>query len=106
MAGVTISHLSTQYILVPVRASSGGAPFNPTSLPVQMAFVNGWSPPGSWNSASWASTSSNNGYYQAQCLVGPQNEAVPLAAGTYDVWLQVTGNPEIPVLVTGTLTIT
>lgn len=106
MAGVTISHLSTQYVLAPIRAWSQGQPYNPTGLTVQMAFVNGWSPPGSWNDASWAWTTAVNGYYAAQCLVGPENSGVVLAIGTYDVWVQVTGDPEVPVIVTGTLTIT
>lgn len=106
MAGVTISHLSTQYALVPVRAWSAGLPFNPTALTVQMAFVNGWSPPASWNTASWASTSAVNGYYLAQCLVGPENGGVDLAVGSYDVWVQITGSPEVPVIVCGTLTVT
>ena len=106
MAGVTISHLSTQYVLVPVRAWTQGQPYNPTSLPVAMAFVNGWSPPGTWNTAEWAWTAAVNGYYAAQCLVGPENSGVDLAAGTYDVWVQVTGTTEVPVINTGTLTIT
>ena len=105
MAGVSISHLSTQFILQPVRAWSGGIPFNPTALPVSMAFVVDQSEPVSWNTASWAWTTPVNGYYAAQCLVGPQNGGVSLAIGTYDVWVQITGSPEIPVIVTGTLTI-
>ena len=28
-----------------------------------------------------------------------------LATGTYDVWTQVTGSPEVPIQVSGTLTI-
>ena len=107
MAGVTISSLSTQYVLVPVRAYSQGLPYNPTSLTVQMAFISGWGKPSgaSWNPASWASVSAVNGYYLAQCLVGPLDGGIPLAVGTWNVWLQVTGLPEIPVLVTGTLTV-
>jgi hypothetical protein len=106
VAGATINHLSTQYILASVRAWSGGVPYNPSALPVQMAFVNGWSPPGTWNTASWAWTTAQNGYYAAQCLVGPGSGGVDLAIGTYDIWLMVTGSPEIPVLVCGTLVIT
>ena len=108
MPGTTISSLSTQYILVPVRAYSMGLPYNPTSLTVQMAFITGTGKPGlsDWHAASWASTSTVNGAYIAQCLVGPLNGGVALAIATYDVWVQVTSSPEVPVLISGgTLTI-
>ena len=109
MPGTTISSLSTQYVYVPVRAYSQGLPYNPTALTVQMAFVDGWSKPTGpeWNAASWAWTTSANGYYDAQCLVGPGAGGVPLAIGTWNVWVMITGSPEVPVLVSGgTLTIT
>ena len=107
MAGTSISSLSTQFVLVPVRAWSEGAPYNPTALPVQMAFISGWRKPVSedWNAGAWASAPGVNGYYEAQCLVGPGTGGVSLAAGTYNLWLLITGNPEIPVSVPGTLTI-
>ena len=107
MAGASISTLSTQYVIVPVRAYSGGVPYNPTGLTVQMAFISGWGKPADedWNDASWSSSSTVNGYYQAQCLVGPGAGGVVLATGTYDVWTQVTGSPEVPIQVSGTLTI-
>ncbi len=109
MAGVTIPSVSTQYIQVPVRAWSQGLPFNPTDLTVQMAFIDGWAKPitADWNAASWASLTAVNGVYLAQCLVGPQNGGVDLGIGTWNVWVQVTSSPEIPVLISGgTLTIT
>ena len=107
MAGVSISSLSTQYILVPVRAQSMGLPYNPTGLTVEMAFIDGWAEPGSgdWNAASWASTSTVNGAYLAQCLVGPEG-TITLAIGAYQTWVRITGSPEIPVIATGTTTIT
>lgn len=107
MAGTSISSLSTQYVIVPVRSWAQGLPSNPTALTVQMAFISGWGKPVSanWNAASWVSTSAVNGYYEAQCLVGPGAGAVPLAVGTYNLWIQVTSSPEIPVSVPGTLTI-
>jgi hypothetical protein len=106
--GTSLSALSTQYILIPVRATSGGAPYNPTADVVAMAFADGWAEPGSgaWNTGSWASTSTVNGYYLAQCLVGPQNGGNVLAIGTWNVWLRITDNPEVPVISAGTLTIT
>ena len=110
MAGTTISSVSTQYVLVPVRAWNQGQPYNPTALPVAIAFIDGWGKPTEedWNpdESSWASTSTVNGYYQAQCLVGPGEDAVDLAVGAWNMWIQVTGDPEIPEIVCGTLTIT
>jgi hypothetical protein len=109
VAGVTISSLSTEYVLVPIRAASQGAPYNPTGLTVEMAFIDGWAKPTSmqWNDASWAWSTPVNGYYAAQCLVGPGTGGVVLAIGTWNVWVMITGNPEVPVLVsTGILTVT
>lgn len=94
---------------MPIRAFSQGALFNPTALTVQMAFIDGWTKPAApdWNPASWAWTTPVNGYYAAQCLVGPENGGKVLAVGTWNVWVQVTGSPEVPVLLSGgTLTIT
>jgi hypothetical protein len=108
VAGTSISALSTEYVQVPVRAQSSGLPFNPTALTVEMAFIDGWTEPqpADWNTASWASTSTVNGTYLAQCLVGPENDGVSLAIGTYQIWLKVISSPEVPVISTGTLTVT
>ena len=108
MAGFTMSSLSTQYVLAPIRAWSQGVTYNPTSLPVEMAFISGWGKPtvDDWNEASWAWTNTDLGYYAIQCLVGPENVGVVLSAGTYNVWVQITGDPEEPVISTGNLTIT
>jgi hypothetical protein len=107
VSGMTISAESTQYVQVPVRAWSQGQPYNPTSLDVEMAFVSGWGPPVTWYDASWATTSSVNGYYLAQALVGPgSGSVVTLTQGSYVVWVQIAGDPETPVINCGTLTIT
>jgi hypothetical protein len=108
MAGVTISSLSTQFVQVPLRAFVGGAAYNPTADTVAMAFIAGWAKPTAlqWNTAQWAWTTAVNGYYAAECLIGPLNGGVPLAVGTYNVWLRVTDSPEVPSIVCGTLTIT
>lgn len=109
MAGLSISALSTEYVEVPVRATSGGLPYNPTADAVQMAFIAGWTEPqnSDWQPASWAWTTPVTGtWYAAQCLVGPQNGGFDLAIGTYNVWVKITDNPAVPVRNTGTLTIT
>lgn len=107
MPGFSLSSASTQYVQVPVRAWNQGTIYDPTALTVYMAFVTSGTPSAAdWNAAEWAWTATDLGYYAAQCLVGPENSGVVLAAGTYAVWVQVTGSPEVPVQNAGALTIT
>lgn len=102
---ITMSVLSTQYVMVPVDTTANGAPYNPTADVVQMAFM--LTPPGSnpgvsdWKTASWVTTSSGN--YTVRCLVGPAGTA--LAVGNYNVWIKITDNPEVPVQNVGILSI-
>jgi hypothetical protein len=102
-----MSRLSTQYVQVPVEAIVSGAAYNPTGDTVRMAFMADWARPasGDWNSAIW-SHSTAPGIYLAQCLVGPGGGGIALDPGSYDIWVQVTDNPEIPVFTAGTLVIT
>lgn len=103
-----MSSASTQYIQVPVRAYSGGTVYNPTALPAYMAFLPAGSVPAAsdWKTAGWAWTTSGDGFYAAQCLVGPDNSAVSLAVGPYTVWVKVEGNEEVPVIAAGGLAVT
>lgn len=80
---------------------------NPTTDTVQMAFTTqGVNPqPGDWKTATWNTTVAlGANQYMAQCLVGPGG-TVQLAAGSYQYWVKVTDNPEIPQLPVGMLTI-
>jgi hypothetical protein len=106
VANVTKSRLDTRYVQVPVQAIVNGSAYNPTNDAVQLAFMAAWAAPGDddWNTGSW-SDSTAPGIYLAQCLVGPANGGIDLAAGNYTVWVQIVDNPEVPVLNTGTLTI-
>lgn len=107
MSGISVSSLSTQYILVPVRAFKAGVLFNPTADTVQLAFmVSGTPGTSDWKTGSWASTTAVNGVYLAQILIGPKNSGVVLALGSYTIWVQITDNPEIPVMAVGSLAIT
>lgn len=102
---LTISHLSKEYVRVPVRATEAGAPVDPTADTVTMAFAAAGVQPSSWNTASWETDpTATPARYFARCLVGPG--AVVLAAGRYVVWLKITDNPEAPVLAAGDLTVT
>lgn len=103
-----MSRLATLYYLVPVSATIAGAAYNPTSDTVQFAFMPQATQvpaPGDWVAGSWEAVAGSLLYpYSARCLVGPAG-TVALAAGRYVVYVKITDNPEIPVLVAGYLEI-
>jgi hypothetical protein len=103
---LTISSLSTEYVQVPVSATVNGVAINPTSDPVQFAFMAAGNPGlTDWHTGSWSTVAPTT--YLAQCLVGPGNGGVPLLAGsTYAIWVKVTDSPEVPVRQVGLLKIT
>jgi hypothetical protein len=96
---VTRSTLNTENLPYPVQAIVGGLPYNPTADPVAFAFMpqpaNANPANTDWHTGTWATTGTNT--YLAQILVGPANSGVPLTAGTYNVWIKITDNPEVPV---------
>lgn len=92
---------SREMVQVPVFARMGGQAVNPTPQPVQMAFPVEDAPPVVWFTATW---DDDDGLYFAQCLVGPGGTAV-LPIGEYDVYVRITGSPEIPVKPAGKLVI-
>lgn len=99
---IAISHLSLQYVVVPVTATTlTGASYNPTADVVQMAFMpQATQVPqnADWQAASWATRAGNVLQpYAACCLVGPGG-TIQLAIGTYIVYVKVSDSPEIPVL--------
>lgn len=94
---------SLQYVPLVVTCLGG----NPTTDPVAMAFTApGVDPqPADWKTASWNTTATlGANQYLAQCLVGPGG-TVTLTNGTYQMWVKVTDNPEIPQLPAGMLSI-
>ena len=105
---IGLSHLSTEYVLVPVSAAKSGASYNPTADTVQFAFMpTATQVPqvSDWVSGSWDTDSGNVLYpYSAKCLVGPSG-TITLGIGNYVIYLKITDNPEIPVLVGGQLAI-
>lgn len=105
-ATVTMSRLSTQYVLVPVQAIVAGEAIDPTAFPVQFAFtpIGGEPADLDWHDGSWQD-GTTNGLYLAQVLIGPENGGLALAPALYQIWIQVTGNPEVPVLQPGLLQI-
>jgi len=96
-----ISTESKEYVKVPVTAKKSGIAFDPTGDVVKMAFSAsehlGVSP--TWLTASWESGA---GRYWARCVVGPGG-VVQLTAGTWWVFVQITDNPEVPVVGAGAI---
>lgn len=98
------SALSLEYVRVRVKATEAGAPVNPTTDSVQMAFPVIEVDPvgGDWKTAAWETA---NGVYFARCLVGPGG-TINLPVGIYDVWVKVLTNPEQPAMRSGRIGIT
>lgn len=105
---IGMSHLSTEYVIIPVSATKSGLPYNPTGDVVKFAFMP--TPTqvpqvSDWVSGSWDTDTTNVLYpYAAKCLVGPAG-ITTLGIGTYIIYLQITDNPEVPVLIGGQLQI-
>ena len=105
---VTISHLSTEYVLIPIAATKEGVAYNPTGDVVSMAFMpNAVQQPGvsDWQTSSWDIDSTNILYpYSVKCLVGPAG-VITLVQGSYSIYVKIVDNPETPVLSCGQLII-
>ena len=104
-----IAAVSLQEVNVLWTSDLAGTVIDPTVAPlvVKMAFpvssgdVNAPAQPVTWYSASWLSGATIKGYI-AQCLVGPGGGVVALVAGqSYDVWSQIQGSPEVPMIFAG-----
>lgn len=105
---VGLSQLATQYVFVPISATEAGISYNPTADVVQFAFMpTATQVPQNtdWVSGGWDTNTTNVLYpYSAKCLVGPAG-TVTLGIGTYIIYVKITDNPEIPVLIGGQLQI-
>lgn len=104
-----ISSQATTYVRIPVYADNGGVQVNPTSFTVNVAFIpviNNAAPGSSdWKTGSWTTTA--QGGYVAQCLVGPSGGTITLVNGTtYNVWIQILASPETFIANTGQVTVT
>ena len=105
---IGMSHLSTQYYLVPVSVTNLGLPYNPTGDSVQFAFMP--TPTqvpqlADWVAGAWATNAASMLYpYSVKCLVGPSG-TITLGIGTWVAYVKITDNPEIPVEIVGQLQI-
>lgn len=102
---MTFSHLSLEYIKLPVEVVINGVAYDPHLDAVVLAFpVRGVDPVAlDWKTGSWELGS--DGIWMARCLVGPGG-TVTLTAGTYDAWVKITDSPEIPVRKCGVVEVT
>jgi hypothetical protein len=106
VAALTQMAVSTQMVQQEIDALLLGAQYDPTGDPVAMAFMPypAYGEPANpgvsdWHAASWETDT--NGVlpvYWAQCLVGPANGGVVLAAGRYRIAVKVTDNPQVPAI--------
>jgi hypothetical protein len=99
---VRIAQTSSQPIAADISTIFAGSSFNPTSYPVQFAFISGPAQPQSsdWVAGTWANDSAP---YVATIIVGPNGTA--LSPGTYQVWARVIATPIEPVTSVGFLQI-
>jgi hypothetical protein len=101
-----MSHLSTLDYLVPVNATQSGAAYNPSADPVAFVFAATATyvpQSGDWISGGWDANPSSALYpYNAKVLVGAgASGAAILGISTCIVYMRVTDNPEIPVVIVG-----
>jgi len=91
---IRISQYSSEYVRVRVEAEKAGVDFNPTADAVVFAFPVVGADPDTWYAATWETEAGTPPRYHAMCLVGT---TAILTEGTYDVYVKVTDDPEIPV---------
>ena len=97
MANLKVPTTSTQYIKVPVSVIRDGGAYDPTGDTVQMAFTtSGDTDPqdSDYLSALWETVGTT---YYAKALIGPGINHT-LAPNTYFIWVKITDNPEVPVI--------
>ena len=103
-----MSHLSVDYVQVPVSAWQAGTSYNPTSDTVQWAFMpQATQVPagGDWVAGSWDTAPTSLIYpYVAKCLLGTAGTTA-LTIGAYYAYVKIQDSPEIPVLIAGSLEI-
>jgi hypothetical protein len=90
---------STEYLKVSVTAD-----VTLSAQTVAIAIINARAHPTApdWQPAAWTGTPGTT--RTAMILIGPTSSTV-LTVGDYDVWIQVTDNPEIPTDPAGRLTV-
>jgi hypothetical protein len=105
---ISMSVLSTQYVLIPVFTTVAGVTIDPTSDPVVFAFKQAGAEPvtGDWVTGSWMTGVTSPGTFIAQCLIGPDGGTTTPTPGAYAIWVKITDSPEVPVLQPGIIQVT
>jgi len=103
-----ISAASKQYILVAIEGRDDNGVLDPTSLPVEMAFLPQDTTPDedtTWHTGSWVTVIQSNlpNIYKGRVLIGPDGGVVTLTPGSWDVWVKVTHAVEEPVVKADTI---
>jgi len=95
---------SLEFVRLHIAATDSGNPTDPTLDLVTIAFVRSMQPAsGDFVAASWETDASTPiTRYYARCLVGPGG-AIELAPGTYQVFVKIVADPELPILHAGLL---
>lgn len=93
---------SKQYIIVPIEGQDDNGSLDPTSYPVEFAFLGQDATPDgdtTWYAGTWFTESQTYlpDIYKAKVLIGPDGGVVTLAAGSWSVWVRVTHPVEVPV---------
>jgi len=89
---------STQYIYMQITSVVPGASVNFTAYPVAVAIAPPGTPPTVFLPATWVTGAS---IPTVQYLIGPLNGGLLLNPGNYEVYVQITINPEVPVIECG-----
>jgi hypothetical protein len=96
---LTQSSLSTQYVQTLITVTSESGDYDPTSDTIAWAFTNASAfpaaGPSAWTDGEWVTYPGDQ--WWGQILVGPTG-AVTLATGTWQSWVRITDDPEVPVL--------
>lgn len=102
---LTLPVISREYLYINgIQAFDANSPdhaTDPTTLPVDVALTSGIDEPasGDWTAAEWVNATT------ARILTGPGGALTP-DAGTYSIWLRITGAVEQPERKIGRLAVT
>lgn len=108
------SHLSTEYVRIPVKVLENGEEIDPTDIPIRMSFTAApYTSPveADWQAAEWETNLDGEVLdgvryrYFARVLVGPDG-GLELVPGKYRPWLDADDSPERVVRITSLLVIT
>lgn len=102
----TLPRISREYVYVPVIELRGADRDLLTTLPVELAFMSDRTAQpadADWKSGEWDPDAAKP---TARCLIGAGSVDAELTAGSWQVWVRVTGAIERPVRPAGPIKVT